>query len=274
MKSVTIKLTLLLAIILFQGCKEDRLDLYDSEANIYFSLRKYGKTYELNYPIGTKTYSQTWLRLTAPIDSLAISYGYLKADEKQTDTIYVPVSLMGNLAPTNRPIGYKFGPNTTATEGTDFKIVSADIPANKELGAIAIEVYRAKYEKVKIIDFELLPNETFQTNYKEIIRSKTDTTKVSTLQFRVSISDNLSEPSRWRYYVSYLGDFSAKKLLLIRDITNIDIEEIFYSAYSPQPPEVLALGSILKKYLREQKAAGNTIYEEDGVTEMTSGRYS
>lgn len=271
MKSIIITLTLLLAMTIFQGCKEDRLDVYDSESNIYFSLQKYGKEYYLNYPIGTKVYTQNWLGIKAPKDSMVISYGYLQAGKRATDTIYVPVSLMGNLAAIDRTISYKLGPNTTATEGTDFKIVSANIPANKELGAIAIEVYRAQYNTMKTIDLELVPNEIFQTNYKEILRSRTDTTMVSTLRFRVLVSDYLGLPPRWSSYIAYLGEFSAKKILLIRDITNIDIEEMFYSETPPKVQDIQAIGSILKKYLREQKEAGNIIYEMDGVTEMTSG---
>ena len=31
------------------------------------------------------------------------------------------------------------------------------------------------------------------------------------------------------------------------------------------------IGSYMKKYLADEKAAGRTVYEEDGITEMTMG---
>ncbi|MBK5721971.1 DUF4843 domain-containing protein [Dysgonomonas sp. Marseille-P4677] len=211
--------------------------------------------------------------MLTPRDSITVSYGFLEKGQKPIDTAYIEVSIMGDLADYDRQIKYKIGEKTTAIEGTDFKILDAYIPANNTAGAIAVELYREKYtDLTKRIFFDLLPNEHFQTNFKEVLVRKTDTLKTSTINFQLTVSDFLTIPPQWGNYQSFLGPFSAKKLFLLKEIANVDIE-IFYmtGANAPSIPYVTALGSILKKYLAEQKRADNTIYEDNGK-EMVAGK--
>ncbi len=268
-------LIFLFAIIFFNSCKEDKLDIYKGETNVYFSLQKWaespGNNYYLNYPIGNKVYTESWIRIIAPIDSINKSYGFLEQGLKLIDTVYIPVSIMGELANNKRQLSYKLGVGTTATENVDFKVLSATIPANMNIGAIAIELYREKYaQTTKVINLELIPNNDFQTNFNEILRSKTDTLKVSTLDFRLTVSDHLTTPPYWASYAYYLGPFSVKKIFLLKEIANVEVE-VFYSTTRQSLSLIQAWGSILKKYLLEKKRSGNTIYEEDAVTEMVAG---
>ncbi|MBB4035655.1 hypothetical protein GGR21_001550 [Dysgonomonas hofstadii] len=269
---------LITAIAIFSSCKEDKLDLFEGETNIYFSLqnrRESDNHFNFSYTFNDVYYSKQWY-ITVPMDSISLSYGYLEKGLLPIDTTYVPVSIMGNLADYDRTISYKLASTSTAVENSDFKILEAKIPANKEVGAIVIELYREKYtEETKTIDLTLVPGNDFYTNYKEVLRSATDTLKASTIDFRVTVSDFLTLPLLWNNWAYYLGTFSAKKVFLLKELVNLDIE-IFYVASTAEGPtiaQVTAWGGLLKKYLAEQKAAGNTIYEENGE-EMSAGLYA
>ena len=78
-------------------------------------------------------------------------------------------------------------------------------------------------------------------------------------------------PSQWNPYM--FGEFSAKKFALICDEMDIPRDE-----FNKKSEEVVYflnimgyIGSYRKKYLAVEKAAVLTVYEEDGITEMTMG---
>lgn len=78
-------------------------------------------------------------------------------------------------------------------------------------------------------------------------------------------------PSQWNPYM--FGEFSAKKFALICDEMDIPREE--FNKKSEEAGYILSrmgyIGSYMKKYLADEKAVGRTVYEEDGITEMTMG---
>ena len=81
------------------------------------------------------------------------------------------------------------------------------------------------------------------------------------------ITDQVSQPTWWNTTMInyYLGAYSEKKHRLL--------------IYFGKPNTLDQNGSItaasrLKVYLQQQKNVGNTVYEEDGVTEMTVGMYA
>lgn len=70
----------------------------------------------------------------------------------------------------------------------------------------------------------------------------------------------------------YFGDWSQKKAMLICDVMNIDRER--WMADELQPGYLRFCGQYMQQYLNEQKALGNTIYEDDNETEMEMGYQS
>lgn len=267
-----------LMIFLFAGilfgvsCQEDKLDAFNGETNIYFSLQRWWPsskgiyTYNLNFPIGDNIYTETWNSTSSAQDSIVRSYARNPSPER-FDTAYIPVSIMGDLKEYDRTFNCVVT-NTTVEEGRDFKVIASMIPANQIMGAIAIQLERAAFtDTTHVIDFRLLPGNELYTNYTEIDKhSASDTTKVDLLKFRLVVTDILVKPPRW--YNGYLGPFSRKKMYLLIELTNLNVD-YFYG--SPQLAEQFSWGFLLKKYLREQANLGNIIYEEDGVTPMAAG---
>ncbi|MDU1892892.1 MAG: DUF4843 domain-containing protein [Dysgonomonas sp.] len=258
-------------IVLLSSCKEDKLDTFSGESDIYFTLQRWkggmGIDYKLEFPFGDIVYTQEWEMIRQTQDSITKSYA-LDYSGDLYDTIYIPVSLMGDVTDYDRTFSYKFKESTQAVEGTDFRIVTAMIPAHKSIGAIAVEVDRESLKDTTyIIDFRLVPNNNFQTNYTTINRSSTNNTKVDLREFRLRISDLLEKPQRWNN--SYLGPFSRKKVRLLIEVANADIDYL-YSA-KPDTGILTSWGKLLKLYLLDQmNNHNNIIYDEDGSI-MTSG---
>ena len=264
------------AIILFSSCKEDKIDLFSGESNVYFSLKRWktgatGAAYLLEYPIVGKIYTEQWKGVTQSYDSISRSYA-LDISGADYDTTYIPVSLMGNITDYDRELSYKVGKGD-AKEGRDFKILEAKIPANKGLGAFVIQVDRSSIKDTSYyVEFHLIPNNEFQTNYKTIQRSSTDTTKVDICQIRLRISDLLEQPSSWTIISNYFGPFSRKKLYLVGELTGGDLN-VFYEQF-PALAKMVPWAQMLKRYLLDQEAKGTPVYEEDGVTKMSAGPYA
>jgi len=265
------------AVILLTACKEDEIDLFSGENNVYFSLKRWnsnglGLTYDLEYPINGKIYTQKWDYRKEAMDSINKSYA-LDVSGALFDTAYIPVSLMGFVTDYDRDIAYKLGPATEAVEGKDFKILEAKIPANKPLGAIVVEIDRTSIKDASYrIDLTLIPNSEFQTNYKTINRNPTDTTKLDLRDFRLRISDLLESPAMWGTLSGWFDKFSRKKLYLVAELTGGDLKEFY--AERPNLSTIISWSQILKRHLQQQKAAGTPVYEEDGVTEMKVGPYA
>jgi hypothetical protein len=263
------------AIVLFTSCKEDRIDTFDGETNVYFSLKRWGESQNgrsysvVDFPVGDSLYSGSWSTIKEAEDSLIVSLALDGTDEGFHLTL-IPVSIAGNIADYDRPLKYTLGGNTTAVEGEHFQ-AEGHIPANKNIGAIAVRLDRANMKDTAlVIDFILMPNEYFQTNYTTINRGFSDTTKVNLQQFRLYASSFLEKSLVWDSQLfSFLGTFSRKKVFLILELTGGGINEL-YPEKSADLNLMIAWGKILKNYLTQQKQQGNTVYEEDG-TEMSAG---
>ncbi len=89
--------------------------------------------------------------------------------------------------------------------------------------------------------------------------------QVSLVSFRWFANDIIKKPARW--LDTYLGTFTRKKLLLMAQVLGF---EPAYLDASVSIVEMTAYGKFMQRYLNEQKAAGNTVYEDDG-SEMTMG---
>lgn len=88
----------------------------------------------------------------------AISYSFAKYPKRMTDTLKIPVNVLGNSSTANRPIAFELVPATgadAAVEGTHFKILSSSvIPAKTVMGTVLVVVYRtADMETGKVVKF-------------------------------------------------------------------------------------------------------------------------
>ena len=103
--------------------------------------------------------------------------------------------------------------------------------------------------------------ECFDTWAKKVLDNIKGTVKDSSynLTYKNSIENHL---------IPYFG---KRKL---SEIKQIDIQN-YFNKKSEEAGYILSrmgyIGSYMKKYLADEKAAGRTVYEEDGITEMTMG---
>lgn len=270
-----------LAVWVVFSCTEDQIDIYSGEADAFFTLKRWtssqtsktttATTYRVtDFLVDDELYSDTFYVQTTAFDSLFVSLAMDGTNVGYHVTL-IPVSLSGGLADYDRPLNYSLGANSTAVENEHFK-VKAIIPANKPIGAIAVSINRETVrDTVLFVDFHLLPNEHFQTNYAPINRSTTDTTKVDLYQFRLRMSSFIEKPPRWdSNMLNYFGVYSQKKMFLILELTDGDIEQL-YADKTPSVGLMKAWGKILKAYLVDQKAKGTPILEDD-ESEMTYGK--
>ena len=117
----------------------------------------------------------------------------------------------------------------------------------------------------------LKPNDRFHTDLKSV-RTVTSTSgdSVRVLVFKINIS-NILPP--WRAaFDTYFGSFSLKKIRLINEITGMPLDYSDSYVYDLNGTAKLNYFAItMSRYLADQAASGNIIYEEDGITPMTMG---
>ena len=239
------------ASLLLSAC-EKGLETYEAPSAIYFL-----------YAVSAES------AMIAVTDNKMVTFGY--SPETRKDSILrLPVQVTG--APANTARSYKLGlaDSSTAKEGTDFEFVSRDftIDAGQVRDTIAVKLLRTSklLTETVSIHLKLEPNEHFNTNMLE----KKDAMGKVTLRYNLyslRFTDILTKPKYW--LDGYLGPFSRKKLLFICDLNN------FSPTYldGATPPNIALLtyyGRFTQRYLNEMRAAGNTIYDEDG-TEMVMG---
>lgn len=274
-KIITGLMFIFLSVLLFSSCKEDTIDVYNGETNIYFSLKRWdggsnGLSYTItDFPVEEELYSASWSSIREARDSILVSMALDGTDEGEKVEL-IPVNVSGNITDYDRKIEFNIDlQSTTAVPEEDFKAEGL-IPAGKRIGAIAVRLNRVSFRDTTLsMSFNLVPNEHFQTNYRVINRSSSDTSKVDLRSFKLVATSILTPPVRWESFLkNYMGPFSRKKVFLLLEITGGNIEELY--APIPSIPLMTAWGKTLKNYLLDQKNKGNTIYEEDG-TEMTAG---
>lgn len=266
------------------ACNEDKLLTYDNDNDVFFTLQRW----DMPKVAGTKTRTEyaieydgqqqffSWSWTYQVYDSLYRTYFYFP-EEVTTDRVFIPLSYMGTPKPYDRQVGYTIAGTTTARENTDYRILDAIVPANSTVGAIVVEVLLDGLDDMvtRHIDFKLTPNDEFTTNFTTTDRSRTDKTKASMTDFRLTLSKDVLPPYDW-YEGSLLelntfGKFSKKKFLLLLEVAEVD-PAAFYHTNVDLMLDALAVVPLAGKlafYLQTQRTNGTPVYEEDGVTLMT-----
>jgi len=270
-KYIPHSLVLLFTVIAFQACKYDTLMLFDQKPNVYFT-----------YLDGTDR----------ALDSTNVRFFYILGTEATVD---IPVSITGALSNVDRYAAFAVNTDlTTAVEGVHYEFLTntITIPANSTSGQLGIRILRspdlAIDREILKLSIRLEPNEQFDTEYKARLNT---TTKVSrqVLEYPIYMSDILTKPRYWSSVneTYFLGTYSEKKFTLICELNG------FPHSYLDGEPWYDSDGNLISQmtsttastyiqvyakrtyiYLEAQKAAGNTIYEADGVTEMKLGPYA
>lgn len=232
----------------FSSCSENEIETYSGTESIYFTYVEYG-------PDAFNTIS------SKPFDSLEVSFAY-EAPEILEMSMKIPVAVQGQLADVDRT--YKVGVTneSTAQQGVHYLLEQEQvIHANQRLDSLEITLLRTEEMKTDTITLtlELLPSDDFEVLMKDEVVNKITGEVREFNKFDLHITDILNQPRYW--FAHYLGDFSAKKLFLMCDLLDLDPnmfnERVLLGDFQ-------YYGTFMQRYLNEQEAAGNTIYEEDG----------
>lgn len=268
-------LSLLLAVLFFGSCKEDKLMMHDGSSNIYFRHKKWTAsagaqgiyTTTINYNGAAYTVTTPGVTMEAR-DSMEFSFARIDKTIESAIT-FMPVTVVGEVANVDRKFSYKVLETSTAVKGEDYEILDAFIPANKIHGGIVVEIFKKNVKSegaYRYLDVELIPNENFTVQYDSITRSAVKTTeKVSTLTFRLSLNSSLTAPQYWSAYE--IGYFSTKKALKFMEVVNMSMED-FYGM--PSLDLRIIRAQMFKSWLIQMAKDGDPVYEDDGVTLMTT----
>lgn len=130
-------------------------------------------------------------------------------------TISVPITLIGRVAPYARPISYRIE-EVSAKEGTDFTVVSAEVPAGALKGSLVLNVNKlSEDEDSKEINVTLLPNDDLKEGYGAYLTA------------RVAWTASYERPKEqvWRYWWLYISrSYSKNYHKILVDIFGDDIE--------------------------------------------------
>lgn len=242
----------LLALGLFSSCKKETLTTYNTEDNIYF---KYTVTNNF-------------------IDTANFSFGYSPLTT-QDSLFKIPVFVTGSLSDHDRV--YNIGvvaDSTTAIEGTNYVLPSpAIVRAGMLVDTLTIKFIRAAnlQQGARTLKIRLEPSEELKTDVTSFATNVTG--ELNILNFRFNITDNIGPGNYWTgIFQAYFGNFSVKKVRLINSVAGMPLD--YYTTGWLTDLNLNARATtwaiFVTRYLSDQKAAGNTILDEDG-TEMMMG---
>lgn len=249
MKKILILGITFLSLIGLTSCDKEEIEVYKDTNNIYFPRAVF------------PAYTDGPL-----IDSTGFSFSFDNASIIGR-VYFIPVRVQGTVSDVDRKIKVSVDPSSTAVLGTHFSLPeNIVLHAGSEKDSIQVTVNRTLDLKDKAVTLvlNLEENEFFTVNMKDRITNVLTQKKINYTRFKLTFTDKLIQPISWQPGI--FGVFTAKKLFLMCDLMNLEPEMFNLPTTAPglSIPEVLYYGSFMKRYLADQKANGNTIYEEDG----------
>lgn len=250
MKYIVLCLSL---IVLVCGCRKEGFITYNMPDNIYFS------------GAGPAALDDN--------DSVDVSFAHI---DPTLNEMYVRVPLSVTGVPGKADRTYK----VVADEGTNLSSAYYELPANPIFRAgmvrdtLVVKLKKGvemQTEKFTLV-LKLVAGGDFQTEYPwQYAYSNPSEGRSSLLHYKITVSDMFTPGPRWPGYSSYFGTFSKKKILLIHELSGLPID--FYTKPNSAltgVAEMQVIAVSISRYLADQKASGNTIYDEDG-SEMKMG---
>lgn len=202
-------------------------------------------------------------------DSTKVSFTYID-DTEYNITIYT--AIVGDIVDYDREVKVKIDYHN-CIEGVDYVAIPDTYTIKAETGGCPISLTIIKNKSLqseeKFIDIELIENKDFATHHVTENNSLTMSKAISTIKHTIVFSEFMTEtPKTWKDY--YFGVFSYKKFTTICDVMSISRAKFIDHAYMSYG-RAAYIANKMKAYFIAEKAAGRTVYEEDGVTEMKMG---
>ncbi|WP_281636504.1 DUF4843 domain-containing protein [Flavobacterium marginilacus] len=245
---------LILSIVFFSflgltSCTQEEIKAYEDTDNIYFSRSI--------FPL----YSSGPV-----IDSTGFSFGFDNAAIKER-IFPLAIRVQGKVSNVDRKVNLTVDPSSTAVLGTHFTLPeNIVLRAGKEIDTILVKVLRTSDMKTKDLTLvlNLEDNDFFTTKMKSRVTNVLTGKTISFVRFKLSFNDKLSAPVSWS--TANYGVFSAKKLFLMCDLMDLQPEmfNLPQGSIGLTIPDVQYYQNFMRRYLADQKASGNTIYEDNG----------
>ena len=246
MHTIKLKCFWLLVVTGLVSCTKE-IKTFDGKANIYF----------VNATV------------SSPTQQSDISFALSKPSLLDS-TVRLQVRILGAPAATDREYKLVVSDTSTARLGVDYEFLNDKfvVKAGEVSDVVQVHLKRtaAMLDTTLSIALELYANENFETMMENRVTNSLTGATLSFTRHTVYVNDVLKKPARW--LDAYFGTFSRQKLALICELFNVTPE---YLDKSLSIPEMTYYGKYTQRYLNDKKALGETIYEEDGVTEMTMG---
>ena len=243
MKMKNIKFIVLGFMFVLASCKKEPIQLNVPEAAVYIDSRSLSFT--VNFASVMELPEKVILDSTGDV------------------TLVVNIHVTG--APQNFDREYKWAvqDSSTAVVNKDYEflenkfVVKAGeltartqikLKRNADLGAERVSLY-----------LKLIPGKDFMATLDKMEDLVT-----------ISFFDQLTAPPYWDWFAyGYLDEYSEKKFRLLQQITDMPADALSTLPeterdYQRLVGQLKLWGIILKRYLEEQDANGNTVYEEDG----------
>lgn len=178
-------LFLLGTVVILIGCAKDELLLYNEDPRIYFE-----RGLQLN--------------VTFSADP----------PEVTTDTVYVPLRIMGSAANKDRTFHVIVDDSSTAKKGYHFDFGPQIIAANSYSVDLPVYLYRRAGLKDSVVAAYLTIGES--PDFKPGYGDKVFNDPYNKLHYKITINDQLLKPANWdTRWANYFGDYSQAKHLFI-----------------------------------------------------------
>ena len=189
---------------------------------------------------------------------------------RSTDSTFnLKVKILGAISDRDRQVSIEVVPEETDALDGDYDRLSDNyvFPAGTVFGNIPITFHRTPSleEKERKLTVRLVENSDFALPIR-LWRNSSDE-YVDVVKHTIVFSDKYVQLPG--YETGYFGPFSEKKMKLMLEVLGLDISD--FNEKMPYT-RARALGQQFDRYLKEQKAAGTPVLEDDG-TEMTAGEY-
>ncbi|SMO56302.1 DUF4843 domain-containing protein [Solitalea koreensis] len=239
MKKLLYQLSALLFVGSLISCEKD-LMTYEGESNVYFE--EAGGAMDVRLAKDSTGFS------FAPIIN-------------KDSVVKVVISTVGTPVNYDREYKMEIDPSSTAVLGTHFEFPADQkfvIKKNAIHDTVRVRLIRTPdmLDKELNIIFNLVPNENFNTLFKQRLNSQNK--PVSCITKKLMVTDGLLKPRNWS--INYFGNFTKTKMFLVCELCGVT--PLYMDTMSTA--EGLFYARTTQRYLNEQAAKGNIIKDEDG----------
>ncbi|WP_212001787.1 DUF4843 domain-containing protein [Chitinophaga sp. HK235] len=239
-------------LLLTAACRKAEIPVYSTTNDIYFSVVRDYVTY----------------------DTTIVTFAYTPATN---DTIMqLLVRALGTPAGHERTVSYRVIDTSAsaATAGSQFEVPSKIvIPAGSVNCYLPVKLHKTPEmaKRTFSVTLQLENNNDFSTRLGVWVKDKTNNKFVSLVRHVIIVDNKLNKPDKG-WYDDFYGPFTAKKMMLMSDLLEMSILELYIKVGAADPGATNFYANYLKNYLKDMEAAGTPVMEEDG-TPMKLGKY-